>query len=133
MKTLNHTKHVRREIGFQIRKAREEKQLTQQALADELNLSITAYGEIERGHSNFGINHLVNIAEILKVPIASFFITKQDKLRTTKETFTKILLARQLEVKKLLDEPNISSEMLATVLLEFYETLGELIDVIDFD
>lgn len=129
MKTNNQFWAIRREIGYRIRKQREQKLLTQQAVADELNLSITAYGAIERGNSNFGINRLIEIAKVLNVPVSSFMETKNQQLPISKESFQNMLLIKQSEVKKILDEPKISGDMLGVALLGFYETLGALIKV----
>jgi transcriptional regulator with XRE-family HTH domain len=56
-------------IGENIKKLRELKNFTQQYLADELNLSLSGYGKIERDQTELTIGRLFRICEILEVDI----------------------------------------------------------------
>lgn len=54
-------------MGSRIRKARKEKHLTQEQLAEACNLSTAHIGHIERGTRALSIESLVTISEILSV------------------------------------------------------------------
>jgi transcriptional regulator with XRE-family HTH domain len=64
-------------IGDNIRRLREEKNYTQQYIADKLKLSRTAYGAIERNESKrLTLSHLTVIALTLGVPVTGLFFDK---------------------------------------------------------
>jgi transcriptional regulator with XRE-family HTH domain len=56
-------------LGEKIKKLRELKNFTQQYLADELHLSLSGYGKIERDQTELTIGRLLKICEILEVEI----------------------------------------------------------------
>jgi transcriptional regulator with XRE-family HTH domain len=55
------------EIGHNIRRIREIKNYTQEAVADMVGMSVTAYGDIERGKSDVNFARLADIAKALDV------------------------------------------------------------------
>ena len=55
-----------KKIGDQIKKAREEKNYSQQYLAQQLGMSQKAYSKIENSQTNITINHLDKIAQVLE-------------------------------------------------------------------
>lgn len=55
------------QIGERIKKARKEKGLTQEQLAELTHLSVTHISAIETARSSFSISTLVNIAAVLKI------------------------------------------------------------------
>jgi transcriptional regulator with XRE-family HTH domain len=55
------------EIGNNIRRIREIKNYTQEAVADMVGMSVSAYGDIERGKSNVNFSRLADIAKALDV------------------------------------------------------------------
>jgi transcriptional regulator with XRE-family HTH domain len=55
------------EIGNNIRRIREIKNYTQEAVADMVGLSVTAYGDIERGKTDVNFTRLGEIAKALEV------------------------------------------------------------------
>lgn len=57
------------EIGSKIRFIRDLKGLSQENMANELNMSITGYGKIERNEVNINYERLLQIAEILGVKL----------------------------------------------------------------
>ena len=57
------------EIGTKIRQIRELKGLSQENMANELGLSVTGYGKIERNELSLNYERLLQISEILKVKI----------------------------------------------------------------
>ncbi len=56
-------------VGFNIRKIREEKGLTQEKLAAKADLHRAYIGQIERGEKNIGLINLEKIAKALDVNI----------------------------------------------------------------
>jgi transcriptional regulator with XRE-family HTH domain len=54
-------------IGQNIKKIRELKDLKQEAVAHSLGLSVTAYGDIERGKADLNFKRLHEIADVLEV------------------------------------------------------------------
>jgi transcriptional regulator with XRE-family HTH domain len=60
---------INKEVGFNIRKAREERGLTQEKLAALADLHRAYVGQIERGEKNIGLKNLEKIAKALKVDI----------------------------------------------------------------
>lgn len=58
-----------KEILYNIRRIRESKNLSQEAIAIELDLGTKAYSNIETGESSLTIDRLFKIAEILEVPV----------------------------------------------------------------
>ena len=56
-------------IGQNIRELRKERGITQQQMAQWLNLSPGYYGKMERGMKKISLDHLSRIGEILDVPI----------------------------------------------------------------
>jgi transcriptional regulator with XRE-family HTH domain len=55
------------EIGNNIRRIREIKNYTQEAVADMVGMSVSAYGDIERGKSDVNFTRLGEIAAALEV------------------------------------------------------------------
>jgi transcriptional regulator with XRE-family HTH domain len=64
---------VKKLIGTRIRKLRESKDLTQENMADELDITAGAYAKIERGETDPSVTRLKQIADILKVDVTYFF------------------------------------------------------------
>ncbi|NCI51978.1 helix-turn-helix domain-containing protein [Sediminibacterium roseum] len=60
-------------IGTRIRKLRESKDLTQENIASELDITAGAYAKIERGETDPSITRIKQIADILKVDVTFFF------------------------------------------------------------
>lgn len=58
-------------VGEKIKKLRELKNYTQQHVADELELSLSGYGKIERDETDISISRLEKIAAVLGVDISS--------------------------------------------------------------
>lgn len=56
-------------LGDKIKKLRELKNYTQQYLADELGISLSGYGKIERDQTEITLSRLMQIAEILDVDL----------------------------------------------------------------
>lgn len=54
-------------IGRRIRNARIEQKLTQEELADKINVSVAFMSRLERGNSKINLNRLTQIAETLNL------------------------------------------------------------------
>lgn len=57
------------EIGTKIRKVRELKGLSQENVAEELGMSITGYGKIERNEVSVNVDRLMEISKVFGVEI----------------------------------------------------------------
>ena len=68
-------------IGDRIRVCRVEKKLSQENLANEIGISITAYSKIERGLTNVSIGRLDQIAACLGVPLSRLMHPAEDIYR----------------------------------------------------
>ncbi len=64
---------MKKVIGDRIRLFRQSKNRSQENMAFDLNISIGAYSNIERGKTNITVTRLAQIAEILDVNITDFF------------------------------------------------------------
>ena len=60
---------INKEVGLNIRKIREDKELSQEKLAALADLHRTYIGQIERGEKNIGLRNLEKIAKALSVNI----------------------------------------------------------------
>ncbi|MCL2097176.1 MAG: helix-turn-helix domain-containing protein [Bacteroidales bacterium] len=69
-------KKILKKLGDRIRLLRMDKELTQENMAIDLGISITAYSKIERGQTNISYLRLLQIAEVLGV--SSLKITHPD-------------------------------------------------------
>ncbi len=58
---------INKEVGFNIRKIREERGLSQEKLAALADLHRAYVGQIERGEKNIGLKNLEKIAKALRV------------------------------------------------------------------
>ena len=61
---------MKKDIGNRIRLARVTKGLSQQNIADELNLTVAAYSNIERGITGINLERLYQLSEIFNISIA---------------------------------------------------------------
>ena len=64
---------INKDVGFNIRKIREESGFSQEKLAALADLHRAYVGQIERGEKNIGLKNLERIAKALKVDIKDLF------------------------------------------------------------
>lgn len=64
---------INSEVGFNIRRIREERGLSQEELAALAGLHRAYVGQIERGEKNIGLKNLQKIAKALEVNIEDLF------------------------------------------------------------
>lgn len=60
-------------VYINIRKIRELKNLTREYVSEELNMSMSGYGKIERGEVDLTVSKLIEISKILNVSIEFIF------------------------------------------------------------
>jgi len=60
---------INEKVGFNIRRIREERGLTQEKLAELSDLHRAYIGQIERGEKNIGLKNLERIAKALNINI----------------------------------------------------------------
>jgi len=65
-------------IGSKIKKIREQKQYTQEYLAESIGISQPAYVQLEKGQTKIGIDRLILISKILEIDIQE--LLKDDNL-----------------------------------------------------
>lgn len=93
---------MKQEIGEKIRVLRLTQNLSQQNLADELQITVAAFSNIERGVTDISVTRLIQISALLKVDPASFFESKNSNLeeeRAKYETTSQqiLLIMNQLQ------------------------------------
>lgn len=66
------------DLGKNICSVRKSLGLTQEDVAFELDISITAYAKIERGETNVGFLRLAQIAELFKTPITKLVSSEEN-------------------------------------------------------
>lgn len=71
---------MKAEIAERIRMARHERGLSQQNMADELDLTVAAYSNIERGVTDITVTRLQQIATILGKEIGELLGLKKDNI-----------------------------------------------------
>ena len=59
--------NINEEVGFNIRRIREQRGLSQEDLADLAGLHRAYIGQIERGEKNIGLKNLEKIVKALKI------------------------------------------------------------------
>jgi transcriptional regulator with XRE-family HTH domain len=91
---------VKKIVGNRIRKIRESQDITQENVADELNITFGAYSKIERGITDPQVNRLYAIAKILKVNVVDFFQDKNDPA-FAEDPFKKYGFATKTDVEEL--------------------------------
>jgi transcriptional regulator with XRE-family HTH domain len=96
-------------IGERIRQYRIINNLSQENVAEELNMSNGNYGKIERGEIDVSSTHLMTLAKIFKINVGDFF--EPIKLTLTAEPEKKIGYVTKMDfielselVKKLASE-----------------------------
>jgi transcriptional regulator with XRE-family HTH domain len=108
-----------------IRKIRELRNYTQEYMADQLGLSVSGYGKIERSDSDINLSRITQIAEILDVSRAVLLEFNSDEILThlQNENATK---TDQLKVqsKNTSSQNGISNDDIST-LMDIIRSLKE--------
>lgn len=69
-------------IGFNIRRIREQKGFSQEYLADRLDISQASYARLENEETKITVDRLLKIAEILETEIIDFFNVMKSGIQT---------------------------------------------------
>lgn len=77
---------MKNDVSDRIRILRLSKNLSQQNLADELNITVAAYSNLERGKADITITRLYKIAEIFGMEVSDLLLSK-DVLRETSGSY----------------------------------------------
>lgn len=64
---------IKSNVYINIRKIRELKNLTREYVAEELKMSMSGYGKIERGDVDVTVSKLIEISKVLDVSIEFIF------------------------------------------------------------
>jgi transcriptional regulator with XRE-family HTH domain len=75
---------MKHKIGERIRKARMLSGLSQQNIADELELTVASYSNIERGVTDITVTRLFQLAKLLNVSVY-FLLEENEQLPQTNE------------------------------------------------
>jgi transcriptional regulator with XRE-family HTH domain len=101
-----------------IKNLRKEKGLSQESVAFDLGIDYSTYGKLERGHISLSVERMIEIAEILNVPLLDLFILpmetlhgknvflENEKLKLDKELAIKTLTEAAAKLKAL--RPNVA-------------------------
>ena len=90
-------------IGQRIKKARTDKKLTQEKLAEKLDVSIAFLSRIERGNSHISLKRLNQVCEVLDVTEGSILNGVSDNSKNYLSTeFNELLTNASPEKQKLI-------------------------------
>lgn len=84
------------EVGQSIRMHRKSAKMTLQGLADRLGIAYQQVQKYETGVNRVGAGRLLEIAEILNIPVASFFENSRAQGGEASADTEAVLLGRQL-------------------------------------
>lgn len=77
------------ESSLKIKRLREYRNLTQQYIADKLDISQNAYSKIENGTTKIRLDRLEQIAKVLDVPVESIISGEKQVLNIENNTIDK--------------------------------------------
>jgi transcriptional regulator with XRE-family HTH domain len=72
-KTRGHATDIDAHVGERLRKMREERGLSQEALGQKVDVSFQQIQKYERGANRVGASRLFEFSQVLQVPVESFF------------------------------------------------------------
>ena len=67
-------------IGARVKKLREERGIKQEYIADEMGITQSSYGRLEKNDNRLTATKLIKIAEILNVSVSVFFGEKANNI-----------------------------------------------------
>lgn len=59
-------------IGEKIKRARNDKELTQEEMAEKLDVSVSFISQVESGEKKFNLDRIIQVSKILEKPIDYF-------------------------------------------------------------
>ncbi|MFT4032816.1 MAG: helix-turn-helix transcriptional regulator [Siphonobacter sp.] len=87
-----------------IRQIRLEKGYSQEVMAEELGISATAYGDVERGKTELTVSRLEQILQILHLTYESFFATQATETVRLENENLRLEMARLQQENQYLKE-----------------------------
>lgn len=96
-KVLNMIYDDKKFIGRIIREARKKAGLTQNQLAEAIDMSEKNLGNIENGKQFPQVNNFLHIIEYLKIPLSSFGVNNTIYLDETKQELAKLILTTPVQ------------------------------------
>lgn len=84
-------------IGRIIREARKKAGLTQNQLAEAIDMSEKNLGNIENGKQFPQVNNFLHLIEYLKIPLSSFGVNNTIYLDETKQELAKLILTTPVQ------------------------------------
>jgi transcriptional regulator with XRE-family HTH domain len=72
-KTRGHATDIDAHVGERLRKMREERGLSQEALGQKVDVSFQQIQKYERGANRVGASRLFEFSQVLQVPVEEFF------------------------------------------------------------
>ena len=81
-------------IGERLKKARLAKNMTQENLAEQLDVSVAFLSRVERGHSHLNLNRLTQVCELLDVSEGYILSGSSENSESYWEEDFKTLLAK---------------------------------------
>lgn len=92
---------MKKSLGDRIRLYRLERNLSQENIANELNISTSTYSNIERGVTDVSIGRLEQIAKIFKLKVTDFFQDPAETNVIKEPTTNEYLVSKDEEIKKI--------------------------------
>lgn len=87
-------------IGKIIQKLRKDRKLTQEELAEKIDLSTNYLSKVERGLSVLNVEAFLKMADVLEFSLEDFGIKADNKINASKkELIEKILSSSEKEIK----------------------------------
>lgn len=109
-------------IHQNIRTFREKQDISQETMAEQLNMSLSGYGKIERGVTKLNMDKLQKIAQILQVDIIELINTEhQGVVIVTNDNFT----GNSVIQSTYYEDKNIELEKLKLSVAHYQELLTQ--------
>lgn len=86
-------------LGSKLRYFRLLKELSQEDMANELDISLPAYSKIERNITDVNFSRLSQIAKVLNISVADLLsVNKSNELETENNKLRKLILEKDKEI-----------------------------------
>ncbi|MBC5712732.1 helix-turn-helix transcriptional regulator [Roseburia sp. BX1005] len=86
-----------KETGKRIKSLRKQKNMTQDQLADKLNISVSNLGKIETGYSGASIDLLIEMAMFFDISLDYMFLGRDMQTDKLKKQI-RMMLGRRIEI-----------------------------------
>lgn len=85
-------------VGSKIRKLRNQKEYSQEYMAQKLNISPATLSKWERGETNLTINQLEKVAEVLEVEVVELMDSSVGQINNFKDSHQNTVVNREAHV-----------------------------------